>query len=233
MIRKWEVFSNFSCSPEITSSLHTEDFNSFSLAFLHWPFRKAHPISERGSSAGPGQTQWQSDTGFGKEKYTFISWKRRNTHWNIHIYNTQPLSTQPRDLFWFLPQSLPLGLFNSVNTTPGTPRCSWNCYLLRSLFRNCYLLPGRTTLSRMQPSRALCSPLQWLMCAHGPRAAVQWELGKEQGWTPGSCLSISLRALVLTGVLSTEMSPSTPPTPATVSKNCSMQCLSKWACHSH
>lgn len=151
MIRKWEVFSNFSCSPEIISLLHTlRILIAFPWHLCTDLLRKALSISERCSSAWT----WANTVA----EWHWI-WK-----WEIPIYTLHLLPQGSSHTHWAHPKVmhsadfhpypnptlLDLQLFNSVSTTPPSPQV-----LLELLFTH------RLHWVGVQFSKALCSPSQW------------------------------------------------------------------------
>lgn len=138
MIRKWEVFSDFFCSPEIISSLHTlRILIAFPWHLCTDLLGKHFPSLRDAGLLGPEQTQGQSDSGFGNGKYTFVLC--------TFFHGAPPTATQHTPWWGILISTTPTPSFGTCSSltvpTPlqQTPRCYWNCYLL----------PGRTILSHM------------------------------------------------------------------------------------
>lgn len=150
MIREWGVFSDFSCSSEIISSLQTlRILIAFPWHLCTDLLGKHFPPLRDAALLGPGQTQWQSESKSGKGKYTFTlctffhrappTATEHTPRWWILL-----ISTHPNPILW------DLQLFNRVNTTPANPQV-W----LELLFTQSVLGPATSSHSLLPYSGQL------------------------------------------------------------------------------
>lgn len=158
MIRKWEVFSKFSCSPEIISSLHTLRILIAFAWHLCTDLLGKHFPSLRDLCLDPANTvaEW-------------LDLEKGNTHLYCAPSSTGllPVNIPQGDVFcWFLSHPNPT-LWGS-SAVPAPLQCYWNCYL-----------GGSTTLSRSQLSRALGTLLQWCVPVVWV-ASGQQEMGRDR-----------------------------------------------------